>query len=125
MVIQLHENDLDGQFLFGQDSRIILTKKLVDRPGLVGTRVSRNGHRRQTSSSRENQSRRIEHLFSNLNISNHQNRTKTNLRATSSASSVPSSRSSNQRSEQSANQQPLHLARDTRSESSMFKRQAN
>ena len=127
MVIQLHENDLDGQFLFGQDSRIILTKKLADRSGLAGQRLRRtsSGHRRQTSSSRENQNRRIEHLFSNLNISNHQNRNKTSLRATSSASSVPSSRSSNQRSEQSANQQPLHLARDTRSESSMFKRQAN
>ena len=47
MVIQLHENDLDGQFLFGQDSRIILTKKLVDRPGLAGQRLPRagSGHR--------------------------------------------------------------------------------
>ena len=124
MVIQLHENDLDGEFLFGHDSRIILAKKLVDRPALIGPRASRGGHRRLTSSSRDSQNRRIEHLFSNLNISNHQNR-KTSLRATSSASSVPSSRSPNQRSEQSANQQPLHLARDTRSESSMFKHQAN
>ena len=79
MVIQLHENDLDGEFLFGQDSRIILAKKLVDRPGLIGPRASRGGHRRLTSSSRDSQNRRIEHLFSNLNISNHQNR-KTSLR---------------------------------------------
>lgn len=124
MVIQLNENDLDGEFLFGQDSRIILAKKLVDRPGLIGPRASRGGHRRLPSSSCESQNRRIDHLFSNMNISNHQNR-KTSLRATSSASSVPSSRSPNQRSEQSANQQPLHLARDTRSDSSMFKHQAN
>jgi len=127
MVIQLHENDLDGEFPFGQDSRIILAKKAnLERNGLNRTRInhqSRVNHRRR---SRENQNRRIEHLFSNLNISNNQNRTRTSLRATSSASSVPStSRSSNHRSEQSANQQPLHLARDARSESSMFKRQVN
>jgi len=124
MVIQLHENDLDGEFPFGQDSRVILKKKL-DRNGSVSRINSRGNHRRQTISSRENQNQRIEHLFSNLNVSNNQNRSKTSLRATSSASSVPSTRLSNHRADQSANQHPLHLARDARSESSMFKRQPN
>jgi len=115
MVIQLHENDLDGEFPFGQDSRIILTKKL-DRNGLT----PRMRGRRQSNS---NQNRRIEHLFSNLNLSNNQNRSRTSLRATSSAHSV--SRSTNHRAEQAANQQSIHLARDAHSESSMTKRQLN
>lgn len=109
MVIQLHESDFDGDFLFGQDSRIIVNKRKEFQSGTQGRKKPRD--------------RRVENLFSNLNISarNHDLIQNNQLRATSSSSSVPPRTFT----AKSGHQSEVHLARDARSESSMFKRQSS